>query len=77
LFAYAGLGPGQELIPYFMALLAWIGAAFGAILLRPVSSLFRRLFKRKSDRPDSLPQATLMASTTQSPAEHGCETPSR
>jgi len=45
--AYVGLGPGQELIPYFLALLGFIGAAFLAILQWPLLAL-RRLFSRKS-----------------------------
>ncbi len=54
LLAYVGLGPGQELIPYFMALLAWVGAAVGAILLWPITTLFRRLRKAKGDHKHEL-----------------------
>jgi hypothetical protein len=42
LFAYGSV-PGVELIPYFFALLTWIGLALGAVLLSPFLALFRRL----------------------------------
>jgi hypothetical protein len=76
LLAYAGLGPGQELIPYFMALLAWVGAAFGAILFRPISSLLRRLSRLKVARQNCSPNETLTTTVPQ-PAENGCNTVSR
>ncbi len=43
LLAYVGLGPGQELIPYFLALLAWVAGALAAIFQWPISALLRRL----------------------------------
>ena len=45
--AYIGLGPGQELIPYFWALLALAAAAFGAIIQWPITAL-RRAFAKKA-----------------------------
>ena len=48
LFAYAGLGPGQELTPYFFALLAWAGAALLAVLQRPIAALVR-VFRRQEE----------------------------
>ncbi len=42
LFAYVGLGPGQEFIPQFMALVAVAGTALLAILQWPFVALFRR-----------------------------------
>jgi hypothetical protein len=42
LFAYGSV-PGVELIPYFFALLTWVGLALGALLLSPFMALFRRL----------------------------------
>jgi hypothetical protein len=50
--AYVGLGPGQEFIPYFLALLAWAGAALFAILQWPVAALLRRLRKARAAPPD-------------------------
>ena len=38
-----GPAPGMELIPYFLAMLAWAGLAVLSILLSPVSAVFRRL----------------------------------
>jgi hypothetical protein len=52
LLAYVGLGPGQEFIPYFLALLAWVGAAFVAVLRWPVGALLRRLRRvLRADEP--------------------------
>jgi len=42
--AYAGPGPGLEMIPYFFSLLTWAGIAVGATLAWPVSSLLRRVW---------------------------------
>jgi hypothetical protein len=42
LLAY-GPAPGMELIPYFLALLGWVGLAFAAIVMAPLSALLRRL----------------------------------
>lgn len=42
LLAY-GPAPGMELIPYFLALLAWAGMALAAIFLRPLTALYRYL----------------------------------
>jgi hypothetical protein len=47
LLAY-GSAPGMELIPYFLALLAWVGMAFTAIFLSPIAALVRRLRRGKS-----------------------------
>ena len=40
--AYVGLGPEQAFIPYFLALLAWVGAALIAVLQWPIGALLRR-----------------------------------
>jgi hypothetical protein len=45
---YVGLSPGQEFIPYFLALLAWAGAACLAVLLWPLRALRRRLARTRS-----------------------------
>lgn len=54
LFAY-GPAPGVELIPQFLALVAWAGMAFFAILLAPLTALLRRLRKPRdasqADKP--------------------------
>jgi hypothetical protein len=48
MFAYVGLGPGQEFIPYFLALLAFVWAAAIAILQWPFLALIRLVRGRKS-----------------------------
>ncbi|HEV3006545.1 MAG TPA: hypothetical protein VGX78_18895 [Pirellulales bacterium] len=47
LLAYFGLGPGAELIPYFMALLGFAGAAFLAVVQWPLQALYRRFSRTK------------------------------
>ncbi len=37
-----GPAPGMELIPYFLALLAWVAMALAGVLLWPLTSLLRR-----------------------------------
>ena len=49
LFAYGPI-PGVELIPYFLALLAWVGLAFASILLSPITALLRRLRRARGSR---------------------------
>jgi hypothetical protein len=50
-FTLLGYGPvpGVELIPYFLALLAWVGFAFFSVLLTPITALLR-LFRRGKHR---------------------------
>ncbi|HJT76973.1 MAG TPA: hypothetical protein VJ739_07190, partial [Gemmataceae bacterium] len=45
--AYVGLGPGQEFIPYFFALLGVVGAALVATLQRPVALVLRFLCRAR------------------------------
>jgi hypothetical protein len=42
MFGYVGLGPGQELIPYFLALVGFVFAAVLAVVQWPVLVLLRR-----------------------------------
>jgi hypothetical protein len=51
LLAYVGPGPGLEFVPYFFSLLTWIGLALAAVLLWPITVLWRRLRRR-----DNVPQ---------------------
>jgi hypothetical protein len=51
-WAYIGLGPGQELIPYFFALLAFVGAALSAVLLWPITALLRWFRRGKGGREE-------------------------
>jgi hypothetical protein len=50
LLAY-GPAPGLELIPYFLALLAWVGMALLAVLISPIRALIRRLRGTGSSPP--------------------------
>ena len=47
LFGYVGLGPGQELLPYFLALLGLAGSALLAVAQWPLVALFRYLRRLK------------------------------
>jgi hypothetical protein len=47
-----GPGPGMELIPYFLAMLAWAGLAVLGILLSPLRALVRRV---RGKRPEPVP----------------------
>jgi hypothetical protein len=63
--AYAGLGQGQEFIPYFLGLVAWVTAALLAILQWPLIALWRFL-KRKQvkDQPNLEPREKHMQEST-------------
>jgi hypothetical protein len=50
LVAYVGLGPGQEFIPQFLALLIMAGTALLAVVQWPFVALLRRL-RRSNDHP--------------------------
>jgi hypothetical protein len=47
--AYAGPGVDVSLIGYAMTLLAWVVAAFSAVLLWPVYALLRKIRGRKDE----------------------------
>jgi hypothetical protein len=74
--AYVGLGPEQAFIPYFLALLAWVGAALIAILQWPIAALLRQwsvsntdLQKEtlKSDAPGTAPVDTTREGSPNNP----------
>jgi hypothetical protein len=46
-----GVAPGMELIPYFFALLAWVGMAMAGIFLWPIMALIRRLRGSRQPMP--------------------------
>jgi membrane protein implicated in regulation of membrane protease activity len=60
--AYAGPGVDVSLIGYAMTLLAWVVAAFSAVLLWPVYALLRRIRGRKNE-------STTTSSTEAAPEE--------
>lgn len=66
LFAY-GPVPGVELIPYFLALLAWIGLALGALILSPFTAVIRRL-RRLRGAPPTEPKSEQPTEPVQLPA---------
>jgi hypothetical protein len=51
MLAYVGLGPGQEFIPYFLALLVGAGTVCLAILQWPFLALRRRLRGQRAEGP--------------------------
>jgi hypothetical protein len=56
LLGYVSLGPEQQFIPYFFALLAWGGAMAVAILQWPVVAMLKRLRAARADRTDGAPE---------------------
>lgn len=59
--------PGVELIPYFLALLAWVGLALASVFLSPITALIRRL-RRDKHTPEADPQkAPMTVSVPESP----------
>lgn len=52
LMAYMGLGSGAELLPYFVALVSFAGAALLAVVQRPLVLLIRWLRKPKESPDD-------------------------
>jgi hypothetical protein len=65
LVAYVGLGPGQEFIPYFFALLAWVGAMLLAVLQWPFFALLRRLRRNRGEPPIEHAGPPQMANVTE------------
>lgn len=64
-----GPAPGMELIPYFLALVAWVGAAVVGVLLWPISGLLRRLRRGRGDSREVVKSEPKTASVPESPAE--------
>jgi hypothetical protein len=67
LFGY-GPAPGVELIPYFLALLAWLGLALGSILMSPITAMLRFFRKGRGVPP---PQAASEPKTEAVPESQG------
>jgi len=75
LFAY-GPAPGMELIPYFLALLAWAGMALAAIFLRPLTAFYRYLRGIKPAPPtENQTEATAAAAPEASCERHEQDLP--
>jgi hypothetical protein len=73
LLAY-GPAPGVELIPYFLALLGWVGLAFSAILVAPVAALLRRLRRKRGAPAPDPKREPLIESVPESPGERSHDT---
>jgi hypothetical protein len=58
--AYIGPGTGVEFIPQFLALLAFAGAAAGAILLWPIFTLLRLIRGKKDPRNEVKTETTIV-----------------
>ena len=64
-----GPGPPVDLIPYFFALLSWVGLAFLAVLLSPITALLRRLRRARGTPPQEPKSAPMTASVPESTPE--------
>ena len=69
--AYVGPGADVTFISYAMTLLAWVLAAFGAVLLWPIHALLRRLRRRQNQSTtasalEATPEETRAVSHTDS-----------
>jgi hypothetical protein len=68
LLGYVGLGPGQELIPQFLALLWWMGAALLAVLQWPLLVLLRRFQGKAREQPKAEPEQVPAKDTPSPPS---------
>jgi hypothetical protein len=75
LLAYVGLGPGQEFIPYFLALLVGAATACLAILQWPFLALRRRLARARGRHGDEPKNGSAATSMPDSPEEGAHDTP--
>jgi hypothetical protein len=75
LLAYFGLGPGAELIPYFVALMGFAGAAFLAVVQWPIQVLLRRFTRTKNASDDDRNDEAVETSTNEAPSAGGNDTP--
>lgn len=55
LFGYIGPGADLSLIPYFLAMLAFLGTAFSAIFLWPIHALLRKIRGNKEQAAPPAP----------------------
>ena len=64
-----GPGPPVDLIPYFFGLVSWVGLAFVAVLLSPLTALLRRLRRARGAPPEEPKSAPMTASVPESTPE--------
>ena len=69
MFGYVGLGPGQELIPYFLALLGFIAAAVIAVVQWPFLALTRLIRGKPAQPPVAPPPSTSLATSPPPPED--------
>jgi hypothetical protein len=67
--AYVGLGPGQELIPYFLALLGVVGTALLAVLQWPITAFFRYFSKARGAQKELTKDQPTTAAVPENPGE--------
>jgi hypothetical protein len=67
MFAYLGLGPGQEFIPYFLALLAFIWAAVIAVVQWPFFALLRLIRGGRQPAPEPSPAQSASSNVIETP----------
>jgi hypothetical protein len=72
LLGYVGLGPGQEFIPYFLAMLGLLGGATIAVIQWPLAA-FLGLFRRNKGFPGH--HLTNTPPTTRGPETPGASCP--
>jgi hypothetical protein len=61
---YFGIGPGLELVPYFLALMGFVGAALLAVVQWPLQALIHRISRRGAD-----PQGDVNSDQNEEPGE--------
>ncbi len=74
LFAY-GPVPGVELIPYFLALLAWIGLALAALVRSPVRAVVRLFRHTRTESSGAATAEPPAAAATTPPPESPVDAP--
>jgi hypothetical protein len=75
ILSYAGFGPGQELIPHFLALLAFAGAALMAIVQWPIVALWRCFSRLRGRSKDESANATTTTNVLESPGDDSNDKP--
>lgn len=69
LWAYVGLGPGQEFIPQFLALLGLAATALLAVVHWPIAALLSRLSRASAARKEARKAPASAANSPEQPSE--------
>jgi hypothetical protein len=75
MLAYVGLGAGQELIPYFLILLGFVGGAIIAVLQWPLTAFVHLLRKVRGVSRPGLQNHLITAVVPQPQTETGHDKP--